>query len=131
MKRLNPLYLIALFFTITFISFFLLNSKKEEYKASYLEYENLQTIAKEYSGLTQQYRNEKYVNETLDSILKNRIFSNQKILRTKTNNVIKLKIESNDGNILDSFLNKVLNKPLIINKLQLEKNYINLEIGVK
>lgn len=131
MKRLNPLYLIALFFTITFISFFLLNSKKEQYKVDFLEYENLKEISKEYKNLTQQYKNEKYVNETLDLILKNKLFSNQKILRTKTNDVIKLRIESNDGNILDSFLNKILNKPLIIKKLQLEKNYINLEIGVK
>lgn len=131
MKRLNPLYLIALFFTITFISFFLLNSNKEQYKVDFLEYENLKEISKEYKNLTQQYKNEKYVNETLDLILKNKLFSNQKILRTKTNDVIKLRIESNDGNILDSFLNKILNKPLIIKKLQLEKNYINLEIGVK
>lgn len=59
------------------------------------------------------------------------MFLDQKILRAKVNNVIKLKIESNDPKILDNFLNKILNKPLQINKLELDKSFINLEIGVK
>lgn len=131
MKRLNPLYIILLFLTFVFISFFQLNSTKNEYKNAYSDYEDLRSISKDFNELKTQWNNEKYVNETLDVILKNKMFSNQKILRAKVNNVIKLKIESSDPKILDNFLNKILNKPLQINKLELDKSFINLEIGVK
>ena len=67
----------------------------------------------------------------MDLILKNKIFSNQKILKASTNELIKLKIESDDPKILDNFLNKILNKELAIKKLEIEKRYINLEIGIK
>lgn len=131
MKRLNPLYIILLFLTFVFISFFQLNSTINEYKNAYSDYEDLKNISKNYNELKTQWNNEKYVNETLDVILKNKMFLDQKILRAKVNNVIKLKIESNDPKILDNFLNKILNKPLQINKLELDKSFINLEIGVK
>lgn len=131
MKRLNPLYIILLFLTFVFISFFQLNSTKNEYKNAYSDYEDLRSISKDFNELKTQWNNEKYVNETLDVILKNKMFSNQKILRAKVNNVIKLKIESSDPKILDNFLNKILNKPLQINKLELDKSFVNLEIGVK
>lgn len=131
MKRLNPLYLILLFFTLVFISFFQLNSTKNSYENRYLEFENLQALGKDYKNLKTQWNNEVFVNETLDSILKNRVFSNQKILKVKVNNAIKLKIESNEPKILDNFLNRILNKPLVINKLELQKDSITLEIGVK
>ena len=67
----------------------------------------------------------------MDLILKNKIFSNQKILKASTNELIKLKIESDDPKILDNFLNTILNKELAIKKLEIEKRYINLEIGIK
>ena len=59
------------------------------------------------------------------------MFSNQKILKASTNELLKLKIQSDDPKILDSFLNKVLNKELAIKKLEIEKRYINLEIEIK
>ena len=38
---------------------------------------------------------------------------------------------SDSKNILNGFLNKILNKKLIIKKLELDKSYIDLEIGLK
>lgn len=131
MRRLNPLYIISLFVTILVISIFLLNEQKNILKGKTEELNEIQVKAKEYKSLKNSWNNEKYANETLDLILKNRMFSNQKILRASTNELIKLKIESDDPKILDSFLNKVLNKELAIKKLEIEKRYINLEIGIK
>lgn len=131
MKRLNPLYIISLFMTILFISIFLLSEQKDLLKEKTEELNQIQIKAKEYKSLKNSWNNEKYANETLDLILKNKMFSNQKILKASTNELLKLKIQSDDPKILDSFLNKVLNKELAIKKLEIEKRYINLEIGIK
>ena len=131
MKRLNPLYIISLFMTILFISIFLLSEQRDLLKEKTEELNQIQIKAKEYKSLKNSWNNEKYANETLDLILKNKMFSNQKILKASTNELLKLKIQSDDPKILDSFLNKVLNKELAIKKLEIEKRYINLEIGIK
>ena len=131
MKRLNPLYIISLFITILVISIFLLSQEKNILKVKTEELNAIQIKAKENKSLKNTCNNEKYVNDTLDLILKNKIFSNQKILKASTNELIKLKIESDDPKILDNFLNKILNKELAIKKLEIEKRYINLEIGIK
>lgn len=131
MKRLNPLYIISLFITILVISIFLLNEEKNILKEKTEELNAIQLKTKEYTSLKNSWNNEKYANDTLDLILKNKIFSNQKILKASTNELIKLKIESDDPKILDNFLNKILNKELAIKKLEIEKRYINLEIGIK
>lgn len=131
MKRLNPLYVILLFLTILIISIFSLNKEKNNFKEKSQEYSTFKIKAKEYKNLKEQWLNEKFVNETLDQILKNKIFSNQKILRATTKDLVKVRIESDDPKILDSFLNKILNKQLELKKLEIEKRFINLEIGIK
>ena len=131
MKRLNPLYVILLFLTILIISIFSLNKEKNNFKEKSQEYSTFKIKAKEYKNLKDQWLNEKFVNETLDQILKNKMFSNQKILRATTKDLVKVRIESDDPKILDSFLNKILNKQLELKKLEIEKRFINLEIGIK
>ncbi|WP_320652484.1 hypothetical protein [Arcobacter sp.] len=91
----------------------------------------LEIKAKEYKDLSNSWKNEKYINKTLDEILKNSIFKNEKIVKTATKESIKIKIETTDSRVLDNFLNRVLNKQLIIKKLELDKNFIILEVGTK
>lgn len=131
MKRLNPLYLISLFITIVIISVFLLQQEKINFKEKNQELLDYKVKAKEYKSLKESWTNEKFVNSSLEQILKNKMFANQKITKSNTNELIKLKIESDDSKILDSFLNKILNKQFVIKKLEIEKRFINLEIGIK
>lgn len=131
MKRLNPLYVILLFLTIAFLSFYMLNIEKDNYELKVKELEQLKVKSSDFKQLKSSWSNKEFVNKTLDQILRNKTFSNQKVLRVQTTNAIKLKMESFDPKVLDMFLNKILNKQLIIKKLELDKTYINLEIGVK
>jgi len=131
MTRINPLYIILLFLTLFFISFYLVSNQKKLYLEKSLETIQLETKAKEYKDLSNSWKNEKYINKTLDEILKNLIFKNEKILKTATKESIKIKIETTDSRVLDNFLNRVLNKQLIIKKLELDKNFIILEVGTK
>lgn len=131
MNKLNPIYIIALFATILFVSFFLLGNEKEIYSKKLNEVNEIEIKSKQFKEYKSNWNNERFVNKTLDKILKSRIYSNQKVFRVKTKNVIKVKMQSSDPKILNSFLNKILNKKLIIKKLELDKSFINLEIGLK
>lgn len=131
MNRLNPLYIILLLFTVLFISFFSLINIKKVYSEKLEETNEIQIKSKEYNSLVSYWKNEEFIQKTLDEILKNPLFKNENIVKTETKESIKIRIETPNSQILDSFLNKILNKQLIIKKMELDKNYINLEIGIK
>lgn len=131
MNRLNPLYIILLFVTITFLSFYTSVNENKYYIEKLDEVKILQTKAFEFKSLVNTWTNEKYINSTLDEILKSQIFVNQQITKTATKESIKIKIQSVNPQVLDAFLNKILNKQLIIKKIELDSNFIDLEIGIK
>lgn len=131
MRRLNPLYLIVLCLTITFISFYVLNNKKVELEDKKSEYLSFSQKSQDYKTLKSQWSNKNFANETIDRIVKNRAFANEKILVANTGKVIKVRIESKNTKLLDNFLNKILNKPLVIKKLDIKNESITFEIGVK
>ena len=131
MNRLNPLYVILLFITITFISFYLFSNEKSLYSEKIEEAKNLQIKALEFKNLVNSWTNEKYINSTLNEILKSQVFENQQIIKTATKENIKIRIESTNPQVLDTFLNKILNKQLIIKKLEMQSSFIDLEIGIK
>ena len=130
MNRVNPLYLIALSFSILLVSFFLLINAKENYSNKITQINDIEVKASKYKEYKANWDNQKFVNKTLDLILRNKSFSNQKVLRVQSKDRIKVKLISSDPKILNNFLNKILNKKLIIKKLELEKTYIALEIGL-
>jgi uncharacterized protein YktA (UPF0223 family) len=131
MNRLNPLYIILLFITIVLLSFYSISNEKKAYYKKVEETKQLEIKALEFKNLVNAWTSEKYINSTLDEISKSQIFAIEQISKSVTKELIKIKIDSANPEILDIFLNKVLNKQLIIKKMQLDKNSINLEIGIK
>ncbi len=131
MNKLNPLYIVALFFTVLLISFFYLDMKRSDYTLKVKKLELLKNSSKQYVEYKSNWDNRKFVENTINKILKSRSFRNQKVLKASTARVLKVKIESKDKKVLNEFLNKVLNKKLLIKKLRLEKDFISLEIGLK
>ena len=131
MKRLNPLYILILFLTLVVVSFVLVIKEKDVYMQKIKDMNTLEVKAKEYKNLSQFWKNQKFIEKTIDEILKNSIFKNEKITKTSTKESIKIKIESSNPQVLDNFLNRFLNKQLIMKKIEIDKNFINLEIGVR
>jgi uncharacterized protein YktA (UPF0223 family) len=131
MNRLNPLYIILLFITIVLLTFYSISNEKKAYYKKVEETKQLEIKALEFKNLVNAWTSEKYINSTLDEISKSQIFAIEQISKSVTKELIKIKIDSANPEILDIFLNKVLNKQLIIKKMQLDKNSINLEIGIK
>lgn len=131
MNRLNPLYLVLLFLTLVFISFFSLSNEKKLYLEKVNESRLFEQKASEYQSLISYWKNEKFINKTIDEILKNSLFKNEQITKTASKESIKIKIESSNPQVLDNFLNRFLNKQLIIKNLEIDKNFISLEVGLK
>ncbi len=131
MSRINPLYIVAIITSLLLISLYILNQNINIFKQKQNEYKQIQIKAKEYKDFNTSWNNKKNISKTLDNILKNRLFLKEKILRVNTLNSIKIKIQSKNQKVLNTFLNKILNKKFIIKKLNLTKNYISLEIGTR
>lgn len=131
MKRLNPLYIILLFLVVVLISFFKLAEYKKSYKEELGSLNEVKIKIKDYNNLTSTWKNEQYATKILNQLSNNRVFKSAKISKSKNKRFISFKIESKNPRILDNFLNKILNKKLVIEKLELQKEFIDLQVGIK
>ena len=131
MNRINPLYVVGLSIVLVIISFIYLSNEKVFYNTKVEQLNELEIKFKEYYEVSTYWKNEKYVKETIDHILRSSSFSNENINKVVTKEHIKLKLESSSEQTLDTFLNMILNKQLIINKLELKRDSIYLEVGLK
>ncbi len=131
MNKLNPLYIIVIFVVVFIASTFFLINQKKTYEDKLVELTNVSKSAKEYTAYKSNWNNKAFVERTINKILDGRSFRNQKVLKALTPKVLKVKLESSNQKVLNEFLNKVLNKKLLIKKLQLEKDFISLEIGLR
>lgn len=130
MKRLNPLYILALIITILIITFVSLNNKKDEYDSLNKSVNKLEQKAKSYRNSKDTWFNKKRVENKIDKIINSSLFKKEKILKAKNGNLIKIKIESLNQKILDKFLNRVLNEKIILKKLEIKKTSIYFELEV-
>ncbi|MCP4971842.1 MAG: hypothetical protein GY932_14755 [Arcobacter sp.] len=131
MNRLNPIYILALVLTLLVITFVVVDNKKSEFKSTYINYKNINLKAKDFSRYKQTWFNEKEILRKIDSIIKNSSFRNEKILKTQNSNIVRIKINSSNPRVLNKFINRVLNEKLLIKKLNIKKDSIFLEIGIK
>ncbi|AYJ81204.1 hypothetical protein AN286_10385 (plasmid) [Aliarcobacter cryaerophilus ATCC 43158] len=131
MNRINPLYVVVLSIVLVIISFIYLSNEKVFYNTKVEQLNELEIKFKEYYEVSTYWKNEKYVKETIDHILSSSSFSNENINKVVTKEHIKLKLESSSEQTLDTFLNMILNKQLIINKLELKRDSIYLEVGLR
>ena len=130
MNKINPLYILALFLTLFIISIFLLNQKKYEHKDVVGEYAKIKVLSNEFKDYKDIWFKKESLENTINKLINNSIFKKEKILKVKIKNGYKIKIESANQKTLDSFLNKLLNERVQINKLEIEKDFIQVEIGI-
>ncbi len=131
MKRLNPIYILALIATLLIISFTSLSQKKDEYKSLNKNLNSLSIKAESFNEYKSSWFNKRKVIKKLDSIVKSSSFRKEKILRVENKNIIRVKIQSENPRVLNKFLNRVLNEKFIFKKLDIQKDSISFEIGVK
>lgn len=131
MNRLNPLYILLSIIIINILTYAFLEDKKDIYFEKIDQSEKLELKIKEYTNVTNFYKNLNFINKTIDEILNSPTFRTEDIIKISTKETILIKFNSMSHDKLDNFINKILNKQLIIKKLELEQNSINLEVGLK
>lgn len=131
MNRINPLYIIGLFLVLVLISFISLSNQKNLFYNKKNQLSDLEIRFKEYYDISNFWKNEKYINETIDEILNSSLLKDEDIVKIVTKDNIKLKLETASEQNLDSFLNIILNKQLIIKKLEIKRTMVNVEIGLR
>ena len=87
--------------------------------------------AAEFSTLKKGWFNKNETKKQIHYLVKDRKFKNAEVIKTdeKTKTIIQLK--SKDKNVVNQFVNKLLNKKLLINKLDITKSSVNVEVSVK
>lgn len=131
MKRLNPLYILALVVTFLIITYVSLDNKKDEFSKLSKNVNALDIKAKTFKSNKNTWFDKKRVENQINKIINTSLFKKEKILKTKSGNLIKLKIESLNQKVLDKFLNRVLNEKIIFKKLEIKKTSIYFEVEVK
>lgn len=129
MNRVNPLYIVRLFFVLVLISFILVQKQKNIYFENINNINDLEIKLKEYSNITKFWKNQSYIDKTVNEALNFSAFKNENIEKVVTKDSIKLKMDSLSEQNLDNFLNRFLNKQLIIKKLEVKQNSISLEVS--
>lgn len=129
MNRVNPLYIVGLFFVLVLISFILIQKQKNIYFENINNINDLEIKLKEYSNITKFWKNQSYIDKTVNEALNFSAFKNENIEKVVTKDSIKLKMDSLSEQNLDNFLNRFLNKQLIIKKLEVKQNSISLEVS--
>jgi len=131
MNRINPLYFLCLFITLFIVSIFITNKEVDIYKENLKEFEFVKTNAYKYSVVNNSWINKVIIEEKINSILNHNRIKKAKILKINNDTNIKIKVESKDSNLLNLFLNKLLNENFFIKRLEIKREYISVEIGSK
>lgn len=125
-KRVNPLVVLFVIFVLMLISFIFLKKSKIELNNSAYNYTQFQEVSKNYSVLKKNWGDSKTAEKKLDKLIKSSGIKNIDV--TKKNKSQVIKFEYKQLNLVDQFINKVLNENLQIKKLLIDEKKVELEI---
>ncbi len=131
MNKINPIYIISLVFVLFLFSLSLLSSSKNTLNTVESELKELNKLSLEYKEYKNNWFNKEEIEKRVDRLVKSISFKDEKILVSQSENIIKIRIQSKNEEILEKFLKRVLNEKFILKKLNVKKDSIYLEIGVK
>lgn len=120
--RINPVYILLLFFTLTGVSFFQLNTARQTYEEERLYFDKFKENAKLYLHLK---NNEKFT-PALNKLI--REFDSKSITKKELGKTVLIRIKNKNTRYLNRFINKILKSKFKIKKLSIEKEMINVEI---
>jgi hypothetical protein len=128
-KKIDPLYILVFTILLFVLSIILFNNSKKELNSSQLELENVSKKGLDYYNLKNNWQNRNNTIKIIDNIIQVVKLKqiDKKILKKK----IKIKFKSNSSKKIDKFINKILNQKLNILKLDINKNSVDLEVGLK
>lgn len=131
MNRINPIYILLLCLTISLVSFSLLFDIKKELLSNTEKLSNFKNTASTFVSLKKDWNNKQEIQKQISN-LSNEITSKKaKLLISFEKRVATIKLETSEKKVLNRFVNKLLNKKLKINKLDIRSNYVFVEVSLK
>ncbi len=131
MNRINPLYLLLLSFVIVFISLSMLTSEKNQLMSKSEESIVFEKMSVNFIGLKKEWFNKNEIKKQIN-ILTNEFKSRKVDISTLfEDKKAVIKLNSQNKSIIESFVNKLLNNKFLINKLEISKNSVLVEVSIK
>jgi len=127
MNRINPVYILLLFAVLCFSSFSVIKKKEEQLSLSTKRLNEYKSLATTYNILKKEWGKKEEIEKTINKILKSN-FRDANIIQEQNSKYIKIKFISENSKLLSKFTNKLLNHKLIINKIEILKNSVTVEI---
>ena len=124
---INPLILLIAAMVIFLISIISLNSKQVEKNKSEYNFTKNKEIINSYSNMNNNWANLKVQENIINKLLKTLKIKNASLKIKNAKIVVNIKANKN---ILNRFINKLLNEKLSLIKLKLSKEKLSFEVGI-
>lgn len=131
MNRINPLYLLLLSFIIVFISLSMLASEKNLFLSKIEESRLFEKMSVDFIALKKEWFDKNEIKKQINVLTNNSKFRKADIITTFEDKKAVIKLNSQDKNIIESFVNKILNNKFLINKLEISKTSVFVEVSLK
>ena len=128
MKNINPLFLLIASLIVLFIAIFSFNKAQKQLLIEQEEYQEFKQLSLRYNKQRDTFSNGTNIIKRIQKLLLNSNIRNAEILHK--NKKITIKISSLNINLVQKFINKILNERFNIIKLNIIQDKITLEIGV-
>jgi hypothetical protein len=127
MNKINPIYIFSLTLIIMLFSVAQLNTAYSLLKTN--KQENIQylKLANEYKKLKITWTNNN-TKEKVMAIIE--VLHIRDIKINENNNILSIKMRNSNPNIIDKFVNKLLNSAIVINSFKITKNSFKMEIHI-
>lgn len=128
MNKINPLYLLALFFVVMLASFSSLSTAQQTLKSEQNSHKKFVQKAVEFNTLNETTK-KVYVDKVLKEIKKDKFIKQARLnMQTKAKSYL-LSLNKITQKAQEQLLNKILNEKLHIKNLYMDKNKMEVEIS--
>ncbi len=128
MNKINPLYILALCFSIAIYSILNLKTTNEQLETIKDQNNKYLILATKYNSLNKAWGDSRDIQKVCEKILKVSRIKSSKI--TKNGLTMKISIEELTKKQLDMFINKILNETITIIRFSFTKNSLEMEVGL-
>jgi len=131
MNRINPLYILLLFVTFAIVSFSIVANVKKEFANNANKMTEFNKSALEYDSLKNVWFNKKRIQKTLNNLRNEVNIKNAKLEININKNIALIKLTTKEKKVINKFVNKILNKKLMINKMDITNTQVVVEVSLK
>ncbi len=130
MNRINPLHILLILVIITILSFYFLNTKKNNMKIESKKINLFKEKVFLYKDLKKSWYNQKEIMKQVNFILNDSKLSGENINTTFNKKSVKIKLNFSNKKIVNYFINKLLNKKLRIKNLNITSTEVFVEVAL-